>query len=143
MTMPDSGNYADSLSLSKRAARRLIQRAFVLAGRDRNVRQHIRQANVTTLWTIEDRRLAWTIVLERGRVEFERRPTKKPDVSFTWSGAEEFFSHIESGAHGEGAPEVAGDLALQRLTEPVYRAFRSSLRELLRNPVDEDGDPLL
>lgn len=119
--------------LSKRAARRLIQRAFVLAGRDRNVRQHIRQANVTTLWTIEDWGLAWTVVLERGRVEFERRPTKKPDVSFGWLTAKEFFRHIETDAPGEGTSEVAGDLALRRFTEPVCQAFRSSLRELLRN----------
>ena len=41
-------------ALSKRGARRAIQRAFVRVGRERAIRQHLREAELTTLWTIED-----------------------------------------------------------------------------------------
>ncbi len=129
--------------LSKRAARRIIQRAFVLAGRDRNVRQHIREAKVTSLWIIEDWDLAWTLLIHRGRVEFDRRPTRKPDLTFNWRTAEDFFKESESGVRGQSMSEMTGNLALRRFTDPVCQAFRASLRELLRNPVDESGDPLV
>lgn len=143
MAGPESEPQAVSPRLSKRGARRLIQRAFVLAGRDRAVRQHLRQANLTTLWIIEGWGFAWTVVLHQGRIEFERRPAKNPDVTLAWLTAEEFFNQIENGAPGEGAFEVAGNPALQKFTEQLYQAFRTSLRELLRNPVDEDGHPLV
>src|SRR5438128_9637996 len=51
------------LQLSKRAARRLIQRALVLTGRDRHVREHIREARLTMLWVLEDWGFAWTVHL--------------------------------------------------------------------------------
>ena len=41
-----------------------------MAGRDRVVRQHIREARVTTLWALEDWRFEWTVALERGKVLF-------------------------------------------------------------------------
>ncbi len=129
--------------LSKRAARRMIQRAFVLAGRDRNVRQHIREAQVASLWVIEDWGLTWTLLVHRSRVEFERRPTRKPDLIFTWRTAEDFFKDAEAGGRGPGSSEVTGNLMLRRFTDPVCQAFWASLRELLRNPVDECGDPLV
>lgn len=129
--------------LSKRAARRIIQRAFVLAGRDRNVRQHIREARVASLWIIEDWDLTWTLLVHRGRVEFERRPTAKPDLIFTWRTAEDFFKETEPSGRGPGTSEVTGNLMLRRFTDPVCQAFWASLRELLRNPVDECGDPLV
>ena len=132
-----------SSRLSKRAARRIIQRAFVLAGRDRNVRQHIRAAEVTSLWIIEDWRLAWTLLVHRGRVEFDRRMTRKPDLTLTWRTAEDFFKESEAGVRGQDRSEVTGNLALYRFTEPVCQAFWVSLRKLLRNPVDGTGDPLV
>jgi len=77
---------------SKRAARRIIQRAFVLTGRDRQLRQHIREIRLTTLWILEDWDLVWTVNIDRGRIEFERRPAKHPDLTLSWQTAEEFFS---------------------------------------------------
>jgi len=129
--------------LSKRAARRIIQRAFVLAGRERSVRQHIRLAEVTSLWIIEDWHLAWTLLVHRGRVEFDRRPARKPDLTLIWRTAEDFFQGSEGGEHGQDRFEVTGNLALRRFTEPVCQAFWVSLRRLLRNPVDGSGDPLV
>src|SRR6266481_4257192 len=91
---PQSQSILDFTSLSRRAARRIFQRAFVLAGRDRNVRQHIREAHCKILWVIEDWDFAWTVILDRGRVDFDRRPTKRPDLTLTWSTAEEFFHQV-------------------------------------------------
>jgi hypothetical protein len=95
-----------SLPPSKRAARRILQRAFVLTGRDRPLRQHIREARFTTLWTLEDWDLAWTVIVDRGKIEFERRPAKHPDLTFSWPTADEFFScatlSFRSRSHGGG-----------------------------------------
>ncbi len=77
---------------SKRAARRIIQRAFVLTGRDRQLRQHIREVQLTTLWSLDDWELVWTVVIDRGKIEFERRPAKHPDMTLSWQTADEFFS---------------------------------------------------
>jgi hypothetical protein len=129
--------------LSKRAARRIIQRAFVLAGRDRNVRQHIREAEVTSLWIIEDWHLTWTLLVHRGRVEFDRHPTRQPDLTLTWRTAEDFFKEFGAVERGQDLSQVTGNLALRRFTEPICQAFWASLRELLRNPVDGSGDPLV
>jgi hypothetical protein len=94
--------------LSKRAARRIIQRAFVLAGRDRNVRQHIREAEVTSLWIIEDWHLAWTLLVHRGRVEFDRHPTRRPDLTLTWRTAEDFFKESEAGERSQDLSQMTG-----------------------------------
>jgi hypothetical protein len=133
---------ADPTSLSKRAARRLIQRAFVLAGRDRNVRQHIREARGAILWVIEDWDLAWTIFFDKGKLEFDRRPAKRPDLTLTWPTAEEFFSQIASTARRDDRPERAGNTQLWKFGQPVYAAFLAALREVLLDPVDEDGTRL-
>lgn len=125
--------------LSKRAARRLIQRAFVLVGRERAVRQHWREAELTTLWVLGDWDLEWTIVLHRGKLEFDRRPTRKPDVTLSWPTAEGFFQWIESNlqvAEGftiEGTPESC------RLAEVICRAFRTKMGQVLHFPFDDDG----
>lgn len=129
----------DTTSLSKRAARRLIQRAFVLAGRDRNVRQHIREAHGAILWVIEEWDLAWTIFFEKGKLEFDRRPTKRPDLTLTWHTAGEFFKQVESSARKDDGPQRVGDATVWKFAQPVYSGFCASLREVLRNPVDEDG----
>jgi len=132
----------DTASLSKRAARRLIQRAFVLAGRDRNVRQHIREPRGAILWVIEDWDLAWTIFLDKGKLVFDRRPAKHPDLTLTWPTADEFFSQIESATQRDDLPERTGNAQLWKFGQPVYAAFQVALREVLLDPVDEDGTRL-
>ena len=58
----------DQPSISKRAARRVIQRAIVLTGRDRSVRQNIREVRIATLWVLENWNHERTVNLERGMV---------------------------------------------------------------------------
>ena len=132
-----------SPALSKRAARRIIQRAWVLAGRDRRVREHIRSAGFSSLWILEDWNFTWTVVFDRGRLEFDRRPTKRPDLTFTWQSAADFFAEIETGVRAAQGFQAEGDLALQRVCEPIYRSFSKTLQTLLGQPVDENGMPLV
>jgi len=130
-------------ALSKRAARRAIQRAFVLVGRDRRIRQHLREADLTTLWVLEDWGLEWTIVLDHGKLDFHRGRVGKPNLTFAWRTAEAFFSQIETGRPVEGAFELVGDSGWKKLCEPVYDAFCGSLRGVLHHPIDEDSERLL
>jgi hypothetical protein len=139
----DDANPDTSPALSKRAARRIIQRAWVLAGRDRRVREHIRSAGFSSLWILEDWNFTWTVVFDRGRLEFDRRPTKRPDLTFTWQSAADFFAEIETGVRAAHGFQAEGDLALQRVCEPVYRSFTKTLQTLLGQPVDENGLPLV
>jgi hypothetical protein len=133
----------DSPPFSKRAARRMIQRAFVLAGRERNVRQHTREARLTTLWTIEDWQLSWTVVLDRGHITLERRPAKHPQLTLSWPTAEEFLHQVEARAGAEERIERTGDLSAWRTVRPILKTFFVCLRDVLRDPVDENGDPLV
>ena len=130
---------SDPARLSKRAALRVFQRAFVLAGRDRNVRQHIREAHCLILWVIEDWDLDWTVTLNKGKMEFDRRPTKHPDLTLTWHTADEFFKQVESGARKDDGPLRTGDATYWKFAQVVYSGFCASLREVLQNPVDENG----
>src|SRR5271157_3057615 len=82
-------------SLSKRAARRIIQRAFVLMGREKVLRLQIRESDITTLWMVEDWDMGWTVYLHRGRFEVERRPARHPDVTLSWPTAEKFFQQVD------------------------------------------------
>jgi len=101
-----------SLPPSKRAARRIIQRAFVLTGRDRRLRQHIREARLTTLWILEDWDLVWTVMIDRGKIEFERRPAKHPDMTLSWPTAGELFASaslsFRTRSRGTGIPDGPG-----------------------------------
>jgi hypothetical protein len=143
-------------TLSKRAARRVIQRAFVLAGRDRVVRQHIREAHLTSRWVLEDWNLEWTLTIDRCKLTFERRPAKNADVVLTWTSASAFFEDVQhatrsqswlgdtAGRQGDShAARFNGSVQLLKFVEPVYFAFGAALREVLANPVDENGDPLV
>lgn len=132
----------EPLTLSKRAARRLIQRAFVLAGRDRHLRQHLREVRLSALWLLEDWNVSWTVELDRGRLQFLRRPTKHPDVTLTWPSAEEFFRQVEDGEPRHLGFECQGTLAARRLLDAVAKTFSACLRQVLQNPVDDAGDPL-
>jgi hypothetical protein len=132
-----------SLPPSKRAARRILQRAFVLTGRDRQLRQHIREARLTTLWILEDWDLVWTVIVDRGKIEFERRPAKRPDLTLNWQTANEFFSCSREGISPENRLELAGDLELRRVASNLLKCFFGYLGHVLRNPVDGAGESLL
>ena len=128
---------------SKRAARRILQRAFVLTGRDRQLRQHIREARLTTLWVLEDWDLVWTVIIDRGKIEFERRPAKHPDLTVSWQTANEFFSCARESTSPESSPELAGNLELRRIASNLLKCFFRYLGQVLRNPVDGAGESLL
>jgi hypothetical protein len=129
--------------LSKRAARRIIQRAFVLMGRAKPVRQHIRESELITLWIIEDWDLEWTVYLKRGKFEVERRPAKRPDVTLTWPTAEGFFAEVEGSGDGTEGVQMTPATGHQRFFQPLLRGFFENLRHVLANPVDDVGDPLV
>jgi hypothetical protein len=130
-------------ALSKRGARRAIQRAFVLVGRERAIRQHLREAELTTLWVIEDWGLEWTVVFDHGKLEFHRGRAGKPRLTYTWRTSDNFFGRIEAAVSDAGRAECAGDPAVRKFAEPVFAAFAIALRTVLANPVDDDGEPLL
>ncbi len=137
--MNDSEMAPAPAELSKRAARRLIQRAFVLVGRDRHVRQHLREVQVKMMWVLEDEGVEWAVWLDRGRLQFDRQPVKDPDVTLTWPKAETFFESARSGREGAADFTIEGPQNLCRLAELVWRAFRVELGHVLRHPFDEDG----
>jgi hypothetical protein len=129
--------------LSKRAARRIIQRALVLAGRDRLVRQQLRTVQFAMRWEIEDWNFGWTVLVDRGRLDFERRPAGRRAVTFIWDTASAFWSDVESSTWA-GAKLTMGDVQPSRhALDTFYRAFCASLRGVLANPVDADGESLV
>jgi hypothetical protein len=140
--MAELGPITDCSQLSKRAARRLIQRALVLAGRERTLRQHIREAELVTLWVLEDWELEWTLTLDHGKLDFERRASKHPDATFAWSATADFFRQVERG-NLEPTVTYAGPAVPHRALEPLFHAFCAALRAVLQNPVDGNGDPLV
>jgi hypothetical protein len=128
---------------SKRAARRIIQRAFVLTGRDRQLRQHIREAHLTTLWILEDWDLVWTVTIDRGKIEFDRRPAKHPHLTVCWQTANEFFSCARESASPQSRLELAENIELRRVSNHLLKSFFGHLGHVLRNPVDGAGESLL
>jgi hypothetical protein len=113
----------------------------VLAGRDRNVRQHIREADLDSVWTIEDWDLKWALAIRRGKLVFDRRLPRRPDVHIDWPTAEAFFMEAEQSAASQ--LQYEGPTEARRTLEVVYAAFRTALKQLLLDPVDEDGRSLL
>jgi len=130
-------------SLSKRAARRIIQRTFVLMGKDKVLRQQIRESEITTVWIIEDWELEWTVLLHRGKFEFERRQSKHPDVTIAWPTAEEFFHQVDRSGDANVQAQILPDQEHRRFFETLLRGFFSYLRRVLTNPVDALGESLL
>jgi hypothetical protein len=130
-------------SLSKRAARRIIQRTFVLMGKDKVLRQQIRESQITTLWIVEDWDLEWTVFLQRGKFELERRPAKHPDVTLSWPTAEEFFHQVDRSGDANVQVQVLPEQEHRRFFETLLRGFFSTLRHVLANPVDALGESLL
>lgn len=137
MTAPDA--FPAWPNLSKRAARRLIQRAFVLVGRDRHVRQHLREARLSMLWILEDWGFEWTVLVDKGKLAFDRRPAHKPDVVLTWGEAAAFFRAADSGVENDDAVHMDSPPDLRRVTDRIVRAFRFRLGEVLRFPFDDEG----
>ena len=133
----------DQPSISKRAARRLIQQAFVLTSRDRSVRQHIREARLATLWVLEDWDFEWTVALDRGKVWFDRRPARLPDVTLTWPDAAKFFACIQEGRAPKDAMVMEGNLAFRHYVDLVFRSFCRSLERVMKDPVDDAGNKLM
>jgi len=133
----------DRPSISKRAARRLLQRAFVLVGRDRPVRQHIREARITTLWVLEDWNFEWTVAIERGKVQFDRRPAHAPALTLAWPSAEEFFNALWEGRSPDDSLLLEGDVRGRRYSDPVYNAFCRVFQQVLHDPFDDAGNPLM
>ena len=129
--------------LSKRAARRIIQRAFVLMGREKPIRQHIRESRLITLWIIEDWDLEWTVYIDRGKFDVERRPAKRPDVTLTWPTAEAFFEEVEGSGDGTLHVQMNPATGQQRFFQPLLRGFFENLRHVLANPLDDVGEPLV
>ncbi len=136
---PDPESAPAPTDLSKRAARRLVQRAFVLLGRNKNVRQHIREVHVKMMWVLEDEGFEWAVLLDRGKIQFDRRPVKNPDITLTWARGEAFFESARSGRDQPDDFTIEGPQELRRLTELIWRAFREELGNVMRYPVDEDG----
>jgi len=130
-------------SLSKRAARRIIQRAFVLMGRDKVLRQQIRESEITTLWIVEDWELEWTVFLHRGKFEVERRPAKHPDVTLSWPTAELFFQQVDRSGEANVQVQILPAQEHRRFFETLLRGFFTCLRHVLANPVDALGESLL
>ncbi|HET7099696.1 MAG TPA: hypothetical protein VFJ52_00985 [Terriglobia bacterium] len=136
-------NETDRPPISKRAARRLIQQAFVLAGRDRSVREHIRKARIQTLWVLEDWDFEWTVIIDRGKVRFDRRPTRTPDMTLTWPDAAEFLTAVQEGRVPDDSRVLAGNMDLRTFVEPVYRRFCRSLEQVIKSPIDDAGNSLM
>jgi hypothetical protein len=130
-------------ALSKRAARRVIQRAFVLVGRERAIRQHIREVELNTQWTVEDWGLEWTVQLAHGRLVFHRGHVGRPQVSYIWETGEGFMGHVESRILPEQGFRLVADPIWRRVVEPVFNSFLTAVRAVLADPVDDDGKRLL
>jgi len=143
MVQSETGSVESTLPPSKRAARRILQRAFVLTGRDKHLRQHIREARFTTLWLLEDWDLVWTIIIDRGKIEFERRPARHPDVTFSWQTADQFFSCAKESGSPESPVDLAANPELRRVARHLLKCFFGYLGHVLRNPVDGAGESLL
>jgi len=144
MTAPelDENSELTVPALSKRAARRAIQRAFVLVGREKAIRQHLREVEFTTLWVLDDWGLDWTVVADHGRLEFHRGRAGRAEITLVWPTAEAFFDQVVSGLAQNDSFEFSGDVASRRLLDPLLKSFTSSLRQVLANPIDDDGERL-
>ncbi|MBI4165243.1 MAG: hypothetical protein HY508_05860 [Acidobacteria bacterium] len=126
-------------SLSKRGARRVIQRAFVLMGRDKALRQRLKGVELMTRWMVEDWGLEWTVIIDRGRVEFHRGHFGKAQVSFLWKTGDDFLGQVASGRDPGDGFGLECVPALRRVLDLLLAAFCSTLRTVLTDPVDDDG----
>lgn len=135
-TMPAS-------ALSKRAARRVIQRAFVLVGRDKALRQNLRSVVLTTRWMIEDWGLEWTVVVDEGHLEFHRGHVGKAQVSSIWKSGDDFLGQFVNGTSPGDGFELECEPALRRVVDLLFGAFGKKLKAVLDEPIDDDGVRLM
>jgi hypothetical protein len=140
---PEVQTQDPATSLSKRAARRIIQRAFVLMGRDKALRRQIRECQITTLWIVEDWEMEWTVFLNRSKFEVERRPAKHPDFTLSWPTAAEFFEQVDRMGEADIKVQITPPQEHRRFFETILRGFFTCLRHVLSNPVDALGESLL
>jgi len=117
--------------------------AVVLVGRDKRVRQHLREVTLTSRWTIEDWNLEWTVVIDHGRVEFHRGHVGKAEVLFNWRSEEAFLRHIESGASPRDGFAAECRAASRRIVDLLINSFVATMRAVLTDPVDDAGVRLL
>ena len=126
-------------SLSKRGARRVIQRAVVLLGRDKAFRQKVRTVQLNSRWNVEDWDLEWTVIVTQGRMEFHRGETGRAQTHLRWKTGEDFLKHVESGrAPGDGF-EHECPAAEKALVESLLARFCATLKSVLADPADDDG----
>lgn len=126
-------------TLSKRGARRVIQRAVVLMGRDKALRQKLRSVQLTTRWMIEDWGSEWTIIVDQGHIEFHRGHVGKAQVSILWKTGEDFLAHLEAKSMPADEFELECEPALRRVVDLLFQTFTVTLRSVLADPVDDDG----
>ena len=114
-----------------------------MAGRDRVVRQHIREARLATVWVLEDWGFQWTVTIDRGKVRFDRRPARVPDITLRWPDAREFLARVEEGRAPDDSMQIEGSAGFRQYVEPVYRSFCRALEQVMKDPVDDAGNPLV
>ena len=79
--------------------------------------------------------------MDRGVLSFERRPARRPDVTFTWPSSAEFFRHVESGIE-DPSLITEGESEACRVAGWVRVALLETLREVIKHPFDEKGQRL-
>jgi hypothetical protein len=92
---------------------------------------------------VEDWDLVWTVTIDRGKIAFQRRPAKHPDLTIRWQTANEFLSCARETASPESRLELAGNIELRRFANHLLKCFLGHLGHVLRNPVDGAGESLL
>lgn len=115
----------------------------MLVGRERAIRQHIREVELNTHWAIEDWGLEWTVVFDHGRLEFHRGHIGKPQVTYLWGAGDEFLAQVESGTAPRNALHMVADPIWRRVVDPVFKSFLTTFRTVLADPIDDDGVRLL
>ncbi len=92
---------------------------------------------------LEDWDFEWTVMIDRGKVRFDRRPTRTPDITLTWPDAAEFLAAVQEGRVPDDSRVLAGNTDLLTYVEPVYRSFCRWLEQVIRYPVDDAENPLM
>lgn len=126
-------------SLSKRGARRVIQRAVVLLGRDKAFRQKVRTVQMNSRWSVEDWDLEWTVIVAQGRMEFHRGRTGRAHTHLRWKTGEDFLKQVELGRTPGDGFELECPAAEKALVESLLARFCATLKSVLADPVDDDG----
>ena len=131
-------------SLSKRAARRIIQRTFVLMGKDKvSAAANPRIAKSPRFGSWKTGRWSGRCFSTAGSLKLERRPAKHPDVTLSWPTAEEFFHQVDRSGDANVQVQILPEQEHRRFFETLLRGFFSCLRHVLANPVDAVGESLL